>query len=126
MFYLVMYPILKQIHIILVICSLTFFQFRFWFYRVKQNELSKSFKVAPHVIDTLLFTSGIGLALMTGFSPGNSPWLLYKLMALLFYIVFGVLAMKKSGIMQWLGYLMATTAVAYIIFTATQKSAWPF
>ena len=121
-----MYPILKQIHIILVICSLTFFQFRFWFYRVKQNELSKSFKVAPHVIDTLLFTSGIGLALMTGFSPGNSPWLLYKLMALLFYIVFGVLAMKKSGIMQWLGYLMATTAVAYIIFTATQKSAWPF
>lgn len=79
----------------------------------------------PHLIDTLLFASGISLAVMAGFSPQNSAWLLFKLIALLAYIMFGMLAMKKSGTTQWLGYIVATTAVIYMIFAATQKIPWP-
>lgn len=120
-----MYPIVKQIHLILVIISVAFFQFRFWYYRSNRRNTPKIVKILPHSIDTLLFASGIALAVMAGFSPGNSPWLLYKLIALLVYIVFGILAMKKTGLWQWLGYLTATAAVVYIVFAATKKIPWP-
>ncbi len=121
----IMYPIVKHFHVILVICSVSFFQFRYWQYRVGQVKTTRLVKIAPHVIDTLLFSSGIALALMVGFSPLNSPWLLYKLLALLAYILFGMLAMKRTGTLQWLGYVMATLAVIYIIYAATQKVPWP-
>lgn len=120
-----MYLNLKQTHVILVICSVVFFQFRYWYYRVNRRTPHKIIKIMPHLIDTLLFASGISLAVMAGFSPQNSAWLLFKLIALLAYIIFGMLAMKKSGTTQWLGYIVATTAVIYMIFAATQKIPWP-
>lgn len=120
-----MYPIVKHFHVILVVCSVSFFQFRYWRYHVKRQTPHKLIKIAPHLIDTLLFISGISLALMAGFSPLNSPWLLYKLLALMVYIVFGMLAMKKTGALQWAAYLIATFAVVYMIFAATQKLPWP-
>lgn len=120
-----MYAILKQTHVILVICSVVFFQFRYWYYHVNQRNPHKIIKIMPHLIDTLLFASGITLALMAGFSPTNSPWFLYKLLALLVYIVFGMFAMKKTGRLQWAAYLIATIAVVYMIFAAIQKVPWP-
>lgn len=120
-----MYYIVKHIHITLVIISLTLFQFRFWRYHVLHHQPMLLLQRLPHVIDSLLLVSGIGLAVMAGFSPLNSPWLLFKLAALVIYIVAGMLAMKQSGHVKWLFYLMASIAVLYIIFAATQKIPWP-
>ena len=119
-----MYPIVKQSHVILVITSIFLFQFRYWRYQVQGNPSHLLIKIAPHVIDTLLLLSGVALAVLAGFSPNNSPWLMAKLIALLAYIIFGMLAMKKSGSIQWGGYFIATLAVFYMISVATYKVIW--
>ncbi len=121
-----MYLIVKHVHVVLVIVSITMFQFRYWRQRYFNLPPNRLIKVLPHVIDTLLLTSGIGLAWVAGFSPSNSDWLLIKLLALLFYIVMGSLAMKKTGTLQWTAYLLATVAVLYMLLVATSKQSWPF
>ena len=120
-----MYPIVKHFHVVLVVTSLTLFQFRYWRYQVAEHNLPKLMKIMPHVIDTLLLVSGISLAVWAGFSPMQFDWLWYKLLALLLYILMGTLAMKKSGSIQWMGYLLATAAVVYMILAARQKTALP-
>jgi len=121
-----MYPIVKQFHIILVIISVCLFQFRYWRYQVQGKPANLLIKIAPHTIDTLLLLSGLSLAIFAGFTPVNSPWLLTKLIALLAYIGFGIIAMKKSGWIQWTSYLCATLAVIFMIYVARHKMIWPF
>ncbi len=121
-----MYPIVKQFHLMLVALSIGLFQFRYWRLQVQQKSSVTWLKVAPHVIDSLLLLSGITLAIMAGFTPGNSPWLMAKLMALLVYIRCGLLAMKKTGPAQWMGYWIATIAVIYMVYLAINKDIWPF
>ncbi len=120
-----MYPIVKHFHVILVITSITLFQYRYWIYQVKKRNTPKAMKILPHCMDTLLLISGITMAVWIGLSPLQVDWLLYKLLALLVYIIFGMLAMKKTAMAQWLSYVAATLAVVYMILVATQKSAWP-
>jgi uncharacterized membrane protein SirB2 len=120
-----MYLIVKHFHVTLAIISITLFQFRYWCYKVRNNQPNRLLRVLPHGIDTLLLLLGTVLAIMASFSPLNSPWLFYKLLALLAYIVFGMLAMKKSGNAQWLFYLAATLAVLYLVSVALTKSPWP-
>lgn len=120
-----MYPIVKQLHVILVITSITLFQFRYWRFQVYKQTPHRFFKVLPHGIDTLLMLSGIGLAVMAHISPINSSWLLYKLLLLLAYILLGTLAMKRQGMTQWLSYLLASAVVLYMLLIAYHKTAWP-
>lgn len=120
-----MYPIVKQLHVILVITSITLFQFRYWRFQVYKQTPHRFFKVLPHGIDTLLMLSGISLAVMAHISPINSSWLLYKLLLLLAYILLGTLAMKRQGMTQWLSYLLASAVVLYMLLIAYHKTAWP-
>jgi len=121
-----MYLIVKHVHVFLVIVSIVLFQFRYWRHRYFNIQAKRLIKVIPHVIDTLLLTTGIGLAWTAGFSPGNSDWLLFKLLALLIYIVMGYLAMKKTAMMQWSAYLIASISVLYMLLVATSKQPCPF
>ena len=50
----------------------------------------------PHVNDTLLLTSGFGLAVMLGQYPCVNGWLTAKLVALIVYIVLGTVALKRG------------------------------
>ncbi|MDZ4202277.1 MAG: SirB2 family protein [Gallionella sp.] len=50
----------------------------------------------PHAVDTLLLVSAVWLAVRLGVSPGNSPWLLAKIVALLLYIALGSIALKYA------------------------------
>ncbi|MGJ8662167.1 MAG: SirB2 family protein [Marinicella sp.] len=120
-----MYPIVKQLHVILVITSITLFQFRYWRFHVGQKSPKLIFKIAPHVIDTALLISGISLAVLAHFSPLNTPWLLYKLLLLVGYILLGAIAMKRHGMIQWLSYLLATIFVLTMVLLAMYKSTWP-
>ena len=120
-----MYPIVKQIHVWLVLISITLFQFRYWFFKVRQQTPPRLIRVLPHVIDTLLLSTGIWLAWLLALSPWEVDWLGFKLLALLCYIIMGTLAMKKTTALQWMSYLLATLAVLYMLWVATHKLAWP-
>lgn len=87
-------------------------------------------RIAPHVIDTLLLACGIALAIDLAISPLVHGWLAAKTVGLLFYIGFGVLAMRASKFgSRLVGFLAALVSVAYVFGVATSKQVvppWPF
>jgi uncharacterized membrane protein SirB2 len=122
--FIAMYLIVKQIHVWLVLMSITFFQFRYWFYKVRTIQPPRPVRMLPHVLDSLLLLSGVVLAWMAAINPLQHSWLGVKLLALVVYILCGTLAMKRSGSAQWLGYLLATVAVLCMLWLATHKTLW--
>jgi uncharacterized membrane protein SirB2 len=54
------------------------------------------FRILPHVIDTLLLSSAVLLAWMTGQAPWVLDWLGMKIGVLLAYIFCGAVALKRG------------------------------
>src|SRR5437868_5781173 len=50
-------------------------------------------KTVPHIVDSLLLASAIGLAIWSHQYPGQMPWLTAKVVALVAYILFGAVAL---------------------------------
>jgi uncharacterized membrane protein SirB2 len=117
-----MYPALKHSHALLAVISILFFQYRYWAFAVRRRQAGRFFKIAPHIIDTLLLATGISVAVVVGFTLSNSPWLTTKIVALFFYVGFGVMAMRASGQKRWIGYILATLTFAYIATVAVTKN----
>ena len=86
------------------------------------------FKIAPHIIDTLLLASAIWLAVQYGLSPGDNPWLMAKIIALLVYIGLGTVALKRGKTKQIriIAWLAAMSVFAYIVAVAVTKSPLVF
>ncbi len=100
---------LKYLHISIVILSVSGFLLRgLWmiFYPVLLEQ--RWVRIAPHVIDTLLFASGITLAFSLQLNPLNTPWFLAKLIAIVVYILAGMLALRR-------GRTLAARVVALVI-----------
>lgn len=120
-----MYLIVKQLHVILVIISVSLFQVRYWQIKYRNRQPNGFYKIAPHLIDTLLLSAGVYLAFLAGHSPLDSVWFGVKLLAILGYIVLGFVAMKTTGVKQWLAYVLATFTVLYVMLVAHFKSPSP-
>jgi uncharacterized membrane protein SirB2 len=85
----------------------------------------KWLKVLPHINDTFLLLFGVLLAVTLQMSPGQQPWLMAKLIALVIYIGLGVMALKRPARGQKLVAGVAALAVfGYMIGAAITKSAW--
>lgn len=85
-------------------------------------------KIAPHVVDTLLLLSAIGLALAVRQYPFMHGWLTAKLLALVGYIVLGSIALKYGATRTVrLGAWLAALAVfGYIVAVAVTRQTIPF
>ena len=85
---------------------------------------AKPTKILPHVIDTLLLLTGVMMALDLAGGFGNS-WLIAKLVALIGYIGFGVMAMRAAEPLRWVGVVGALTLVAYMFAVAFSRNPLP-
>ena len=58
----------------------------------------KAVKILPHIIDTLLLLTAIALVITLGVYPftAEGTWLTAKVIALVFYIGFGMMTIKKA------------------------------
>ncbi|MET3130931.1 putative membrane protein SirB2 [Oxalobacteraceae bacterium GrIS 1.11] len=85
-------------------------------------------RIAPHLIDTLLLASALGLVFWSGQYPFVENWLTAKLLALLLYIVLGTIALKrgKTKTIKVSAFFAALAVFAYIVMVALSKQAWPF
>lgn len=114
------FEFLKLAHVGCVILSITFFQIRAW--RVISGAALEGFlyRVLPHVIDTVLLLSAIGMLLTIHLNPFSTPWLLAKILALLVYIALGFSALKGNADRgrRVLLVLAATLCFAYIVGVA--------
>lgn len=84
-------------------------------------------KTLPHVIDTVLLASALTLAAWLQLNPLTTPWLAAKIVALLAYIGFGMVALRpaRPGPIRLMAVLAAFVALAYIVSVAITKNPLP-
>ena len=81
----------------------------------------------PHFIDTLLLVTGTWMAVNLQLNPVNHPWLSAKLVALLFYIGLGFVALRLGRTRQQriFALLGALACFAYMVSVALTRSVVP-
>ncbi len=125
---MVSYLLLKQAHVGVALLSLGGFALRGW-WMLRGSVLLKRrmTRVLPHVVDTVLLASGVGLAVWAQLNPIHQPWLMAKLVALLAYILLGTLALKRGRTRAIrTGALAAALVVyGYMLAVAIHHEPWP-
>lgn len=116
---------LKSLHLLLIFFSLASFVGRVLLAEFKpaamQHKLSK---VAPHIINTLLILSGIGLILIDGWLERDFGWIISKFILLLAYIAFGVMSIHNTGVKRWVMFAGALTCFVFIFVIAITKNGF--
>jgi uncharacterized membrane protein SirB2 len=117
-------PVLT-VHVSTVILSIAGFIFRgILHFRGSGLVNRKWLKITPHVIDTVLIISAIILLQQYGLNLLVTPWLLAKLIALIFYIALGLIAFRfaKTTRVRMLAWCGAILLFAYICSVAVTKN----
>jgi uncharacterized membrane protein SirB2 len=118
---------LKALHVAFAYLTVAGFVIRgFWVFTDSPLRREKWIRIVPHVVDTLLLTFGVILAIQLSMSP-LSGWLGAKLLGLLAYIGCGVLVMRaRDRRLQVAGFVGAVVAVIYVFAVAFTRNPWPF
>jgi uncharacterized membrane protein SirB2 len=86
-------------------------------------------RVLPHVVDTILLASALGMLWVVRLSPWALPWLRAKIIGLLCYILLGVIALRPrlgrapptpAGV-RLASWLSALLVFGYIVSVALAK-----
>lgn len=120
-----MYFALKHLHMLCAAISIIGFIVRGGLRIAGSSILQKKWiRIAPHIIDTLLILSAIGLMISIQQYPFVNSWLTAKLLGLIVYIFLGVVTMRiaKSQPVRIISYLLAIATFGYIISVAISKT----
>lgn len=89
---------------------------------LSENKLldHKLTRILPHIIDTILLGAAIFLTVLIQQFPGQSAWLSVKVIALVCYIGFGTMALKRGKTMRQrvLALILAWITFAFIVSVA--------
>ncbi len=124
-----MYFAFKHIHMLCAAISIIGFIIRGALRIQGSSVLQKRWlRVAPHIVDTLLLLSAIGLTITIGQYPFVNAWLTAKLLGLIVYIFLGVVTMRiaKSQPVRIVAYLLAIATFFYVGSVAVTKMPLPF
>ncbi len=118
------YTLLVYLHITTAMISVLLFMGRgIWIMRHEHQARPRWMRWLPHVNDSFLFILGIALMLTIQQYPLSHSWLTAKLIALLVYILLGMVVMKwatnrKTRFFAWLA---ALVVFAYMVGVAITK-----
>lgn len=118
-----MYMAYKHFHLLMVVLSVSFLLVRYAMSLKPAAMLqTKFFKIAPHVIDTLLLVSAVLLMLTLQQYPFVHAWLTEKFLAVLAYIALGVMAFKgRTAAIRWICFLGALGWLGLVLRVALTK-----
>ncbi len=122
------YGVLLFIHISTVFISIAGFLVRgVWMMQSSPLLQQRWVRVTPHVNDSLLLVSAIALVVITSQYPGPSSWINAKIVALVVYILLGIIALNRGKTMQIrvTAWTLALVVYAYMVLVAFSKSAFP-
>lgn len=118
------YGLAKAIHVVCVLLSALLFvgrgaaetagaEWRKW----------QVLRLAPHIVDTVLLLSAVTMVWLLGLSPFALPWLAAKLLGLVFYIGFGMIALRFGGTrrVRRIAFVGALITLAYIVSVAVSR-----
>jgi uncharacterized membrane protein SirB2 len=123
------YLVLKNLHLATIAITLALFLLRgFWMMANSPRLQARWVRIVPHVNDTLLLASGIGLAVLIQQYPLVHGWLSAKFFALIAYIVLGTIALKRGKtrgqrIAAWIAALLV---FGYMVVVAVAHDPLPF
>lgn len=123
------YTLLKHIHLTTIAITLALFVLRgIWMMADSPRLQARWVRIVPHVNDTLLLASGLGLAIMLGQYPLVNGWLTAKLFGLILYIVLGTLAIKRGRTkrIRIAAWIAALVVFGYIVTVAVTHDPFPF
>ncbi len=123
------YYMLKLAHVACVVISGALFIYSYARLSMRPNQpLAKALKVLPHINDTVLLVSAIGMLSLIGLNPFTTPWLLAKILALLVYITLGAICMRSlpGSKRQTVSFVGAISVFAYILLVGLSKQVYPF
>jgi uncharacterized membrane protein SirB2 len=113
----------------LAVISIGLFTLRFILLMLESQKLtSKWLKISPHIIDTLLLTVGIVMAIKLSINPLEQLWFAEKLLAIAAYIFTGYYTLKlaRNRTMQIIGYLGAMGWVMLVVRLAMTREVMFF
>jgi uncharacterized membrane protein SirB2 len=123
------YGLLKQLHLVTIAITLGLFILRgVWMMASSPRLQVRWVRIIPHVNDTLLLASGIGLAMSIQQYPLVHGWLTAKFFALILYIVLGTFALKrgKSRNQRIAAWIAALLTFGYMVAVAIVHEPLPF
>jgi uncharacterized membrane protein SirB2 len=124
-----MYLTLKMLHMTCAILSIAGFTLR-GILKLQGSALieKKFFKVAPHIVDTVLLVSAVALTFLIGQYPLADAWLTAKVIGLLLYIALGLVTLRfaRTQPLRLLAFVLALAMFAYIAIVARTHTPFPF
>ncbi|MGI9264783.1 MAG: SirB2 family protein [Gammaproteobacteria bacterium] len=125
----VSYLALRNIHIAAVGITLVLFVLRgVWMISGSSLLNTRFARVTPHIVDTILLASAIGLTLALQQYPLANDWLTGKVLGLVVYIGLGTIALKRGATrnLRIVSFAAALCVFSWIVLTAVgHKPYWP-
>jgi len=122
------YHALRLVHLTCVAVTFSAFVLRgFWMLRESPALRHPLTRTLPHINDTLLLASAVGMLWLSGIDPLQHAWLRAKLAALLVYILLGSIALRwgpTRGV-RALAFIGALLTFGYLIGVALTRNPWP-
>lgn len=126
---MISYIAVKHIHVTCAALSISLFLLRGVLMLRHSAALQQRWlKITPHVVDTLLLASALTMVVWSAQYPFVQSWLTAKVLALLAYIVLGVIALKrgKTASIRLMAFIAALLVFAYIVAVAITRQALVF
>ena len=120
---------LKHLHMAMAGLSILGFLLRgYWAWANPVLLRRKPVKIVPHVVDTLLLLSAIGMLVLYGWNPFAFGWLTAKIVLLVVYIVLGTIAIKGrvTGAPRAVAFFAAVAVFVWIFLIARAHAFIPF
>lgn len=122
-----MYLALKHFHMACAGASLCLFLLRgAWMFSGSARLQAKFARIVPHVVDTFLLASAVGLMIITRQYPLQQNWLTAKLIGLVIYILLGTVALKRgrTPAVRGAAFVAAVAVFLWIVATARAHAPW--
>jgi uncharacterized membrane protein SirB2 len=119
-----MYAAVKQLHLAAVAVSWALFFLRgVWMIADSPRLKTRWVRLMPHVNDTILLVARVYLATVVGLQP----WIVAKLVALVAYILIGMVAITrgKTKSVRIAAWVAAQCVFLYIVAVALRKNPLP-
>lgn len=120
---------LKHLHIAMAALTIGGFVTRgIWAWRAPRLLRLRPVRIVPHVIDTVLLASAVGLLFAYGWNPLKHGWLVAKIALLLVYIALGMAALKPwfAAPVRVASFVVAVAVFGWIVSIARAHRFVPF
>lgn len=120
-----LFELLKLVHVTCALVSVAGFALRgSWVLLEHPLRMHPLARIVPHVVDTLLLGSALGMLWLWRLSPLQLDWVSAKIIALLLYIALGIGLMRFAPTRrrQWAFFVGALLCAGYIVAVAIAHS----